>query len=97
MPVKGRHNRAYSDLSKALERKARRLGLPCWICGRPIDWDADWRDPMSYTYDHDVPIAAGGDPRGPGRPAHRACNSRRGDGRREPKTIPPPRTTEPWG
>lgn len=71
MPVAGRQNRVYADLSRALRRKAKREGLPCHICGRPIDFEADWRDPQSFTYDHDTPLARGGSPRGPGKPAHR--------------------------
>ena len=90
-----RDNHVYRDLSEALRRKARRLGLPCHLCGRPIAWDADWRDPQSFTYDHDVPIAAGGDPRGPGKPAHRSCNSRR-NARVDHVPTSRPRPSSPW-
>lgn len=84
MPPKNRpHNDAYADLREALKRQGRRDNLPCWICKQPIDYDLDYRHPMAYTYDHIEPIGAGGDPRGAGRPAHRGCNSRRGDGARE--------------
>ena len=71
MPVKGRNNKLYADLSQALRRKAKRNDWPCWICGKPIEWEADWRDPMSYTYDHVVAVATGGAVRGAGKPAHR--------------------------
>lgn len=77
MPAKGRDNKRYADLSQALRRRARRDNEPCWICGRPIDFDADWRDPLSFTADHVVPIALGGSMRGEMRPCHRSCNSRR--------------------
>lgn len=70
-PIKRPHYDKYADLARALARKAKREGIPCWICQMPIAWDADWRDPMSYTYDHITPIAMGGNVRGPGRPAHR--------------------------
>lgn len=89
------HYDTYRDLAEALRRKARALGLPCHLCGRQIEWDADWRDPRSYTYDHDVPIAAGGDPRGPGKPAHRSCNSRR-NARVDAAPARRPRTTMNW-
>lgn len=75
-------NRAYRDLSQALRRKAKREDLPCWICGMPIDFDAHPSSGMAFTYDHIVPIARGGKLRGPGRPAHRGCNARRGTGDR---------------
>lgn len=76
------HNDTYKDKSDALRRKvkANPTRYPCWLCKQPIDATLHWKHPMSYTYDHDVPIAQGGDPRGAGRPAHRSCNSRRGDG-----------------
>lgn len=89
------HYDSYRDLAEALRRKARAADLPCHLCGRRIDWDADWRDQWSYTYDHDVPIVAGGDPRGPGKQAHRSCNSRRSD-RVEFEPVTRPRTTKDW-
>lgn len=89
------HYDEYRDLAEALRRKARAQDLPCHLCGRRIDWDADWRDQWSYTYDHDVPIAAGGDPRGPGKQAHRSCNSRRAD-RVGFEPVRRPRTTKDW-
>ena len=89
------HYDEYKDLAEALRRKARAADLPCHLCSRPIDWDADWRDQWSYTYDHDVPIAAGGDPRGPGKQAHRSCNARRSD-RVEFEPVKRPRTTKDW-
>lgn len=89
------HYDSYRDLAEALRRKARALDLPCHLCGRQIDWDADWRDQWSYTYDHDVPIAAGGDPRGPGKQAHRSCNARRSD-QVAYEPVKRPRTTKDW-
>lgn len=73
------NNYAYRDLTKALRRKSERTNAPCWICGQPIDYTADWRSRWSFTADHVVPIAQGGKWRGELRPAHRSCNSRRGD------------------
>lgn len=91
------HYDTYRDLAEALGRKARALDLPCHLCGRQIDWAADWRDQWSYTYDHDIPIAAGGDPRGPGKQAHRrrSCNARRSD-RVGFEPVRRPRTTKDW-
>ncbi|MCM3907595.1 HNH endonuclease [Trueperella bernardiae] len=85
------NNYAYRDLTKALRRKAKAHNLPCWICGQPIDYTADWRSRWSFTADHVIPIALGGNPRGELRPAHRACNSRRGDttNRRQPAIVKP--------
>ena len=95
MPVVGRDNKQYADLRDALRRKGRRLNLPCWICGHAIDYDLHWKHPMSYTYDHLHSLASGGAVRGEGRPAHRSCNSRRGN-QRETPTVTPPETTREW-
>ena len=95
MPVVGRDNKQYRDLSNALRRKGRANKLPCWICGHAIDYDLDWRHPMSYTYDHIHAVGNGGHMRGEGMPAHRSCNSRRGN-RRDFTNVPPPRTTRDW-
>lgn len=93
MPVKGRNNRTYADLSQALRRHAQLHNVPCWLCGKPIDWDADWRSGDSYTYDHVETIAQGGHMRGQGRPAHRSCNSRRKAGT---ANVTTPTTTRKW-
>ena len=89
MPVNGRDNKQYRDLSNALRRKGQRNNLPCWICGHAIDYDLPWKHPMSYTYDHEVAIANGGHVRGAGQPAHRSCNSRRGNKTETTKTVNP--------
>lgn len=95
MPVTGRDNKTYRDLSRALKRHGQRHQLPCWICGHPIDYTLPWKHPMSYTYDHIHAVGSGGNMRGEGRPAHRSCNSRRGN-QRDAGTITPPATTRDW-
>ena len=97
MPVKGRDNKQYADLRDALRRKGRRLNLPCWICGHGIDYDLHWKHPMSYTYDHEHAVGNGGSMRGAGQPAHRSCNSRRGNGDGIAKTgVPAVQPTRSW-
>ena len=56
-------------------------GLPCHICGRPIDYSLPAGDPMSFEVDEVVPVSRGGSPidRGNVAPAHRVCNERRGN------------------
>ena len=88
MPVKGRNNKQYADLRDALRRKGRRLNLPCWLCGHAIDYELPWKHPMSYTYDHVEAVGNGGAMRGEGRPAHRSCNSRRGNNIDRPEAAP---------
>ena len=96
MPVAGRDNKLYRDLSDALRRKGKRLGLPCWLCGHTIDYDLTWKHPMSYTYDHLQAVGTGGAMRGEGRPAHRSCNSRRGAKIEARTAVPAPTTSRDW-
>ena len=68
--------RVFEHRAEALRRNSVPI---CWICGEWIDLRLDYRDPASWTADHVIPIAEGGDlDYGELRPAHRACNSRRG-------------------
>lgn len=81
---------------RALRKRVAAMGLPCALCGAPIDYSlttyvdpADGRrkpHPMSYELDEIVPVSKGGDPLDPGnvQPAHRICNQRKGNG-----TVPP--------
>ena len=85
------NRKAYEEQRRYCERLAR-SGIPCAICGQPIDLDApQWivkdgrrvRSPWSLESDHIVPIAAGGAVVGTVgivQPVHRACNERKGAG-----------------
>ena len=57
------------------------MGLPCHLCGQPIDYDLPAGDPMAYELDEIVPVSRGGDPFDPDNvaPAHRICNQRKGN------------------
>lgn len=90
-----RNDHSYVKRRDALRRRAKRLGLPCWLCGYPFDFTLDYRDPMAFTADHIHAVAAGGSMTGELRPAHRSCNSRRGVGR-VPKAVPKPVTARDW-
>jgi hypothetical protein len=96
--AKAKYNdRQYRARADALKRKTRREGLVCWICRKPFDWTVtDYRDPRAWTADHVEPLAQGGALLGELRPAHRACNSRRGDGTRQRKQLKPIRKTRDW-
>ena len=62
-------------------------GMPCAICGQPIDYSAPYRlrdgsiNPYSYVVDEIVPVSKGGDPLDIRncQPAHYRCNAKRGD------------------
>lgn len=72
-----RNGRPYRRMCEA----QRAMGLPCWLCGQDIDYQADPRSRRSFTLDHAVPLSLGGDLLDPAnaRSAHRACNSARGN------------------
>lgn len=93
-----RENWRARDAVVALVRRRVENGEPCGICGKPIDLDApQWhidpkdgkrkRAPWSLECDEIVPISRGGSPIDPAnvQPAHRACNLRKGGGKRPNK------------
>ena len=65
--------------------RLRSMGLPCWLCGRPIRYDLPSGHPLGYEYDHYYPASRWRefgygsqaecihDPSN-GRPSHRICN-----------------------
>ncbi|WWM24861.1 HNH endonuclease [Streptomyces sp. B21-104] len=72
-----RNGRPYRRLVASLKT----AGLPCWLCGHNIDGRLTEKHPLSFTLDHVVPLSKGGDLLDPAnaRPAHRSCNSSRGN------------------
>ena len=76
----GKGKAAYKRKRRQLLARVRAEGLVCHICGGAIDVTLDRRDAMSFTADHMVPLARGGDlVKNELRPAHLRCNARRGD------------------
>ncbi|MGW6418834.1 HNH endonuclease [Streptomyces sp. NPDC055055] len=92
MPSNPRNGRPYRRLVAELKAK----GLPCWICGHHINLRLDARHRLSFTLDHLVPLSRGGDLLSPAnaRPAHRACNSARGN--RAKLSRPQQRASRRW-
>lgn len=66
---------------RKLRAAVRAEGLPCALCGMPIDYSLPAGDPMSYELDEIVPVSKGGSPyeRANVQPAHRICNQRKGN------------------
>lgn len=56
-------------------------GVACWLCGKPIDWDAPKRSRWAPSVDHVVPRSKGGSlfARSNAELAHYGCNSKRGN------------------
>lgn len=70
-----------------LRERVRSMGLPCHLCGRPIDYSLPAGHPMSFELDEVTPVsrlpehqrkAAACDPSNVA-PAHRICNQRKGN------------------
>ncbi|MFF7200507.1 HNH endonuclease [Streptomyces sp. NPDC008141] len=77
-----RNGRPYRRLCE----EQRALGLPCWICGRAIDYRITGRlasrHRWAFTLDHLQPVSLRPDlllDPANARSAHRSCNSARGN------------------
>lgn len=88
----GNPRRTNGSRRTKLRNRVRAMGLPCALCGQPIDYSLPAGDPMSYELDEIVPVSRGGSPYDPGnvQPAHRLCNQRKGNGAGSGKGAAPP-------
>lgn len=50
-----------ASLSRFVPHLAERDGVECGICGKDIDLDITWPDPMSRSVDHVIPYSLGGE------------------------------------
>lgn len=91
-----RNDAAYVAKREALARYAQKHDLPCWLCLKPINWQAHWKAKDSFTADHIKPIANGGKMTGELKPAHRSCNSRRGAREHITTLVKQHTTTRDW-
>jgi len=97
MPPPYRNDRAYVAKREALKRQARKTGAPCHLCGKPFNFDLDWKHPMAFTADHLDAVGNGGSMTGQLKPAHRSCNSRRGKKKLgDVAPLKAPRTSRAW-
>lgn len=73
--------RANGSKRTALRKRVAAMGLPCALCGRPIDYSLPPGNPMAYELDEIVPVSRGGSPFDPSnvQPAHRLCNQQKGN------------------
>jgi 5-methylcytosine-specific restriction endonuclease McrA len=79
----GRSTRRYKSLRLSFRRTCAREEAPCWLCGRPINYELPNGHPDSFNVDHAVPVSKRRDlaeDRANFRPSHRDCNIRRGAG-----------------
>lgn len=75
----GRSGHAWRQLVAHVRRAVER-GASCAWCYEPIDLTIPWPDPRSFSVDHVVALADGGDPLDPSNavPMHLGCNSSKG-------------------
>ncbi len=97
-------NPRYADYQARVKvrQRIRSLGLPCALCGRPIDYSLGFvRDPstgkrrmhpMAFVVDERIPVSLGGSPTDMDncQPAHWLCNARKGN-----RAAPPSSTRDP--
>ena len=67
---------------RQLKARVRAMGLPCALCGQPIDYARpyDARDPLCWVLDEILPVSKGGDPLDFSnvQPLHNRCNQVKG-------------------
>jgi 5-methylcytosine-specific restriction endonuclease McrA len=95
----GHNERLYRANRLHVLTACRNHDIGCALCGKPFDFDAAPRTPLSFTIDHIIPRSKGGshDDLANMQPAHHSCNSARGD--RELDVITAQRTdpkSEDW-
>ena len=82
----GYNDRTYVARKQRLRREVGRLGLPCALCGGPIDVELKHPHPQSFSADHVASLEAfASDPalrmrmlrRSEIQPSHLSCNARR--------------------
>lgn len=78
----------FKRASKQFKEEGKAADAPCWICGQPIDYDAEPRTPNAHSLDHLHPYSTHpelhDDPAN-WRHAHDRCNKQRGN---RPPTQP---------
>ncbi|TKT03434.1 HNH endonuclease [Streptomyces lasalocidi] len=77
-----RNLRSYRNKVAREKNKASKMKEPtlCHLCGKAIDLTLPYFDAMAFTLDHLESLKSGGHILGPTLPAHRSCNSKKGDG-----------------
>lgn len=80
---KRRNLKAYREKVRRAKQSARQSEevIYCHLCSNPIDMTLPYHDKFAWTLDHLTPLANGGKILGDWLPAHRTCNSKKGDGK----------------
>jgi hypothetical protein len=84
-PNAGRRTRRFMSQRKTFRAHCSAEQLPCWLCGKPIDYELPKDHPDSFNLDHAYAVTQRpelAEDTANFRPSHKACNERRGN--REP-------------
>jgi 5-methylcytosine-specific restriction endonuclease McrA len=77
-----RNDPAYRRARVEYRKHAASNQLPCWLDGKPIDYELPPEHPDAWSLDHAIPVSQrpdlAGDPSN-FRSSHLACNKRRGN------------------
>lgn len=74
-----KHRTSHRAYRRLRQRTLAGDNLICHLCGQPIDKTYKSPHPLSATADHITPISKGGNNLGTLLPAHRICNTKRGN------------------
>lgn len=77
----GRRTARFRALRAEFRDKCKANNVPCWLCGKPIDYTLAYQHPECFNLDHAIPLSQRpelADDYNNFRPAHRVCNERRG-------------------
>jgi hypothetical protein len=74
---RGRDNRAWRRLTRQRRNEVAQYGLPCYLCGKPIDLTLPRRHRYAFSVDHIIALHDGGPEvdRENAAPCHVSCNS----------------------
>ncbi|CPR79361.1 HNH endonuclease [Mycobacteroides abscessus] len=74
--------RRFKRLWREFRAHCEKYQLPCWLCGRPIDYALRGQHPDAFNLDHAKPVSTYpelAEDRSNFRPSHADCNKRRGN------------------
>lgn len=92
----GRSTARFRAIRAEFRRKCKARNAPCWLCGKPIDYELPRQHPDCFNVDHAIPLSMRrdlADDINNFRPSHRICNERRGN---DEPTIALGQPSEAW-
>lgn len=78
----GRRSARFRSMREDFKRRCKANDVPCWLCGKPVDFSLPHPHPESFNLDHAIPLSVRpdlADDYNNARCSHKACNERRGN------------------